>query len=37
LWHRPERALRAGAQATLQLARRAADENGVQVEFLGVG
>ncbi|PTA67731.1 ribonuclease H [Deinococcus arcticus] len=37
LWQRPERALRPGAQALLQGARRAADESGVQVEFLGVG
>ncbi|UBV42303.1 ribonuclease H [Deinococcus taeanensis] len=37
LWQRPERALRPGAQALLRGARRSADENGVQVEFLGVG
>nr|WP_255639183.1 ribonuclease H [Deinococcus betulae] len=37
LWQRPERALRPTAQALLQGARRAADESGVQVEFLGAG
>ncbi|MDK2012341.1 MULTISPECIES: ribonuclease H [unclassified Deinococcus] len=37
LWQRPERALRPAAQAQLHHARRAADENGVQVEFLGTG
>lgn len=37
LWQRPERALRLGAQAELVSARQRAQQNGVQVQFQGVG